>query len=130
MRYIRKRSGRGTSSECLLCGKDANGLFCDGRRSEHPEAVRYEKYYGLQIVLLLIPIAVVPTIVLFEEYALAISSLFCLSEGGILFVFPFSIPDTAKSIGLENDFRVNGKIAVLFSVVGGLFLLAFFLFRG
>ena len=61
----------------------------------------------------------------FNNYILLISSVFCLLEGIILYILPYSIPDTIKAIGFKRDSIINKKIAILLIVIGILFIFTY-----
>lgn len=112
--------------KCILCGKTSQNYLCeDCKNGDLDEIRRYEKYYNLQIVLMILPLILIIPMICFNEKILLITSIFCLIEGSVLFIFPYSIPDTVKQIGLIKDIKINKKISLLFLFLGILFLLLY-----
>ena len=112
--------------KCILCGKTSQNYLCeDCKNGNLDEIKRYEKYYNVQIILMVLPLLLIVPMICFSEKILLITSIFCLTEGSVLFIFPYSIPDTVKQIGLIKDIKINKKIAILFLFLGIIFLLSY-----
>ncbi len=111
---------------CLLCGQLSDNQFCDECRAAYADEIaRYERFYNIRIILMMLPLVLIIPMIVFNEYILVISALFCVLEGVTLFLLPYSIPNTIRIIGFDNDTRLNRRIAIVLIVLGILFLLVY-----